>query len=223
MYCQQQKPLRTKAEVWRVYCSPSQQVLEQFNGNSSALFTPPVHQAYSKEHQGAQHTMSNSHQQSTDATSNYESTVPAHNFGIFGGGLLSEHLPGLSRNPSPGYIKRTISFLMHPPAQPTNPPVDFVIVNLDWARAIIGPKYFKPMKKDPERYYLKGLSGKLKKGRPGLKEKGLEFGLPYVYFMALCGERKVGCKEEELILSKEEWDDGKERREENHIEWRRLA
>jgi hypothetical protein len=39
--------------------------------------------------------------------------------------------------------------------------------------------------------------------------------------MALCGERNVGCEGEGLILSKEEWEDGKEKRKENEIEWMR--
>jgi hypothetical protein len=152
----------------------------------------------------------------------FESTVPAYNLGNFGGGFLPANYQTLSKSPSAGYIKRAISFLMHPPAQPTDPPVDFVIVNLEWARTIVGGKHFKFLE-DPERYHNKGFSGKSHKARPGLKEGGLELGLPYVYYMALCGERKAGCEGEELILTKDEWEDGKEKRKEHDIEWRRLA
>jgi hypothetical protein len=151
-----------------------------------------------------------------------ESTIPAHNFGIVGGGLMPADHRTIPLSPSAGFIKRTVRYLMHPPAQPDNPLVNFITVNLDWARAIVGNQHFKsmPMEEDPARFYERGLIGKRKKvSRPGLKERGLEFGLPYLYYMALCGERKPGCDGEELILTKEEWEDGKEKREELEIEW----
>jgi hypothetical protein len=171
--------------------------------------------------------MSNPNQQATGAAFVCESTVPTHTFGVFGGGLMPEDHKTLPLSPSAGFLKRTIRYLMHPPAQPNDPPSHFVIVNLDWARAIVGNQHFKAMSdsvpdgSESLRFFDLGLKGKrAKSSRPGLKERGLEFGLPYVYyFMALCGERKVGCEGEELILTKEEWEDGKSKREEKEIEW----
>jgi hypothetical protein len=173
-----------------------------------------------------QTTMSNPNQhKAPGAPYVCESTIPAHNFGVFGGGLMPADHRTIPLSPSAGFIKRTVRYLMHPPAQPDNPPVNFITVNLDWARAIVGNQHFKPMpmEEDPARFYERGLIGKRKKvSRPGLKERGLEFGLPYLYYMALCGERKPGCDGEELILTKEEWEDGKEKREELEIEWMKL-
>jgi hypothetical protein len=46
-------------------------------------------------------------------------------------------------------------------------------------------------------------------------------GLLKEYWKTLCGVRKVGCEGEELILFREEWNEGFER-EKNGIEWARL-
>lgn len=47
-------------------------------------------------------------------------------------------------------------------------------------------------------------------------------GLAKEYWTALCSVRKVGCEGEELILFREDWNEGIERREKNGSEWARL-
>jgi hypothetical protein len=224
------RTLGPKAEVWRADRSSSRQVIRHKKTSKSKEtlqnLAPTAHHTRSEIHNKSLPTMSNPNQQATGAAFVCQSTVPTHTFGVFGGGLMPEDHKTLPLSPSAGFLKRTIRYLMHPPAQPNDPPVHFVIVNLDWARAIVGNRHFRAMGDSvPDgteslRFFDLGLKGKrAKSSRPGLKERGLEFGLPYVYFMALCGERKVDCEGGELILTKEEWEDGKSKREEKEIEW----
>jgi hypothetical protein len=83
--------------------------------------------------------------------------------------------------------------------QPALPPVNFIVINLNWARAIVGEINFK--KQRSTRFsYIMGLEN----WKDGLKAMGLRMGLPMEYWIALGGERQAGCKGEELILLRDE-------------------
>ncbi|KAF2831875.1 hypothetical protein CC86DRAFT_400660 [Ophiobolus disseminans] len=156
---------------------------------------------------------------------------------------IPHHEPGAILTPSPtppkyGFLKRNatdaelitvISILMNPPAQ--IPGANFIVIDLDWARSMIGASHFRPMGKlsmaelDKERFHSQGLRKTYRdsSGKCLLREKGLELGLPMVYWMALCGERKEGCYMDQLVCLKEEWEDGGETRWKQGVKWMRLA
>jgi hypothetical protein len=118
-------------------------------------------------------------------------------------------------------LKRIITLLLNPPNQPPNPPTPVVVVHMDWARRIVGNQHFekKPQESldERKRFYRHGLKKKQhgKKGNPknALWYKGLDFGLPYFYHMALCGEKKEKEEGDQLTMLKNEWEDGAENRE----------
>lgn len=88
-------------------------------------------------------------------------------FHDFGAALLPDGLKVLPQTPSFDDLRRVITLLMYPPAQPASPPLDFIVINLKWARAIVGEKNFKKLR-STKRTYTMGLADL----RTSLKARG---------------------------------------------------
>ena len=60
------------------------------------------------------------------------------------------------------------------------------------------------------------------RGKCPLRQRGLELGLLWEYWMALCGERVNECEVEEVLITEREWNRGSARRSSKGVRWMRL-